>query len=232
MSLLDAIRSAGMWPGDAAAQSVKKRYSELLSKALAEEVADGLRAVGFPRVRPLRGGPGEMPFQGGLGPKRVDVSYSDERHGLLLAVSIKTICFSPYGKNLKNRFGDLCTEAITLHMRFPYSVVCGLFALPEQADLDITPQRTLSTYARAMRLFGTMGGRADYASAGERFEDFTMLLFRPLQQPSDEPALRLHEAVTQREITEPDYFRHLRELFNRRNPHAPIGVPGLALDDE
>ena len=60
------------------------------------------------------------------------------RHGLLLAVSIKTINVQPYGKNLKNRFGDLCTEAITLHMRFPYSVVGALFAMPEDANRDRT----------------------------------------------------------------------------------------------
>ena len=117
MPLLDAVRAAGLIPPLTAPQSLKKRYSELLSAALAVEVADGLRALGFTNVKPIRGGPGEREFQGGLGPKKVDVSYADERHGLLLAVSIKSICFEPYGKNLKNRFSDLCTEAVTLHMR-------------------------------------------------------------------------------------------------------------------
>ena len=114
MSLVDAVRAAGLRPLPSATRAEKKRYSEVLSAALAEEVADGLRNAGFPAVRPLRGGPGEKAFQGGLGPKKVDVSYSDERHGLLLAVSIKTITSPPFGKNLKNRFSDLCTEAITL----------------------------------------------------------------------------------------------------------------------
>jgi hypothetical protein len=48
----------------------------------------------------LPGGAREKAFQGGLGPKRVDVSYADERHGLILAVSIKTITSEPFGKNL------------------------------------------------------------------------------------------------------------------------------------
>jgi len=89
LSLLDAIRRAGLVPPDHATQATKKRYSELLSAALATEVASGLREAGFQNVKPLRGGPGEKAFQGGLGPKKVDVSYADERHGLLLAVSIK-----------------------------------------------------------------------------------------------------------------------------------------------
>src|SRR5690606_3093110 len=138
-----------------------------------------LRSIGFPNVRPLPGGPGERAFQGGLGPKKVDVSYSDEQHGLLLAVSIKTICFPPFGKNLKNRFADLCTEAITLHMRFPYSVVCALFAFPEASDLDVTQGRTISTFMRATRLLSTVSGREDYTSPGEKFENVTMLLFQP-----------------------------------------------------
>ena len=143
MSLLDAVVSTGLMPEDSAPQAAKKRFSEILSSHLAVEVADRLRQQGFPNVKPARGGPGEKAFQGGLGPKKVDVSYADERHSLLLAVSVKTISFAPFGKNLKNRFADLCTEAITLHMRFPYSVVGGLFAFPVSADEDVTPGRAL-----------------------------------------------------------------------------------------
>lgn len=106
----------------------------MLSNYLAHEVAEALRTVGFTNTKPERGAPGEQAFQGRLGPKKVDVSYADEQHGLLLAVSIKSINFEPFGKNLKNRFADLCTEAITLHMRFPYSVLRGLVALPIAAD--------------------------------------------------------------------------------------------------
>lgn len=153
MSLLDAVTDTGIRPSDGAKQADKKRYSEILSSHLAVEVSEGLCLQGFPNVKPVRGGPGEKAFQGGLGPKKVDVSYADEQHGLLLAVSIKTISFAPFGKNLKNRFADLCTEAITLHMRFPYAVVCALFAFPVYADEDTTLGRTISTFQRATRLF-------------------------------------------------------------------------------
>jgi len=230
MPLLDAVRAAGLIPPLTAPQSLKKRYSELLSAALAVEVADGLRALGFTNVKPIRGGPGEREFQGGLGPKKVDVSYADERHGLLLAVSIKSICFEPYGKNLKNRFSDLCTEAVTLHMRFPYSVVCGLFAMPEAASLDTTAHRRLSTFERAATLLGTISGRQDYSSASERFQDITMLLFRPLRQEGDEPQIRLYQAgIGQKlaELSEIEFFSRLGRLYNLRNPHAPIGEESL-----
>jgi hypothetical protein len=223
MSLLDAVRESGTIPGGTATQAQKKRYSELLSAALAVEVAEGLRHVGFPNVRPARGGPGEKAFQGGLGPKKVDVSYSDERHGLLLAVSIKSINVAPFGKNLKNRFSDLCTEAITLHLRFPYSVVCALFAFPADADNDVTGGRTVSTFRRATRLLATISGREEYTDPGEKFENVTMMLFEPLREGGAEPWVRLVDALTEEELTEEGYFLRLRGIFNERNPHARVG---------
>ena len=88
MSLVDAVNRVGMIPANDAPSDVKKRYSELLSKYLAEEVAAGLREIGFATTKPDRDGVGEKAFQGGLGTKRVDVSYSDEQHGLLRAYPV------------------------------------------------------------------------------------------------------------------------------------------------
>jgi len=223
MSLADALSAAGPIAPATGLQSAKKRYSELLSKHMAIEVADGLRGVGFPAVKPTRGGPGEKAFQGGLGPKKVDVSYADERHGLLLAVSIKTITATPYGKNLKNRFSDLCTEAITLHLRFPYSVVCALFAFPVSADHDLTAGRTLSTFTRATKLLATISGREEYTDPGEKFENVTMLLFEPALAGGAPPSYKLIDSVRMKEMTEQEYFLMLREIYNRRNPHAAVG---------
>lgn len=227
MSLLDAVVSAGLIAENNAPQATKKRFSEILSSHLAVEVADGLRQQGFPNVKPARGGPGEKAFQGGLGPKKVDVSYADERNGLLLAVSVKTISFAPFGKNLKNRFADLCTEAITLHMRFPYSVVGGLFAFPASADEDITPGRTLSTFRRATNLLKTISGRKEYTDPGEKFENITTLLYQPVNPLGLEPWIKLFNSETGEELLESDYFSLLRDSYNERNPHAIIGAEEL-----
>jgi len=223
MSLIDAVVAAGVPPPDDGSRDVKKRYSELLSKHLAAEVARGLRDVGFKGIKPLPGGPGEKEFQGGLGPKRVDVTYSDEQHGLLLAVSIKTISFPEFGKNLKNRFADLCTEAITLHMRFPYSVVCALFAFPARADKDVTKGRTLSTFRRAVKLLATISGREEYTDPDEKFENVALLLYTPAGDKKDKPAVTIVDAKSGRNIGEHDYFVRIREIYNTRNPHAPVG---------
>jgi hypothetical protein len=221
VALVDAIRKAGA----IAPQSAPLAY----------EVAAGLRRLGFPNVKPLPEGPGEKEFQGGLGPKKVDVSYADERHGLLLAVSIKSICFPPYGKNLKNRFGDLCTEAITLHMRFPYSVVCTMLAMPEETDQDRTRLRRVSSLQRAGMLLGTITGRADYTAPGERFEDVTMMLFGPERGDGTDAWVTLYHASPRlplSEITEAAYFAHLRDIYNERNPHAQVGIEELKAEGE
>jgi len=223
MSLVDAVTAAGKLPAEEAPRAEKKRYSEILSKHLAIEVADGLRRVGFSGIKPVRGGPGEKAFQGGLGPKKVDVTYSDERHGLLMAVSIKSINSPPFGKNLKNRFADLCTEAITLHMRFPYSVVSALFAYPAAADHDVTEGRKVSTFRRAKKLFATISGREDHTDPSEKFENVTMLLYQPVSENAPEPWVKLFDTQSERELTEKEYFRMLQEIYNKRNPHATVG---------
>jgi hypothetical protein len=230
MSLIDAIIATGPLPPEDVTQAQKKRYSEILSSHVAREVADGLRRVGFKNVMPHRDGPGEKAFQGGLGPKKVDVSYSDEQHGLLLAVSIKSINFPKYGKNLKNRFGDLLTEAITLHLRFPYSVVCMLFAFPVGASKDVTKGRKLSTFARAMKLFATVSGRRDYTDPGEKFENVAMMLFEPTKGKRSKPKFQLFDAHTGATMTERQYFLKLRKIYNDRNPHAQVGEENLGDD--
>jgi hypothetical protein len=227
MSLQKAVIETGVIPTSAATQAEKKRFSEILSANLAKQLAEGLRSAGFPGVVPAIDGKGEKTFQGGLGPKRVDVSYSDDQNGLLLAVSIKSINFAPFGKNLKNRFGDLLTEAITLHLRFPYSVVCMLFAFPASSNEDVSMGRKVSTFQRARKLFATVSGRRDYTDPGEKFENVTMMLFEPFSESNPSPKLELIDAATGAIYSESEYFIKLREIYNARNPHALIGEDDL-----
>ncbi|HLZ07937.1 MAG TPA: hypothetical protein VKT80_05065, partial [Chloroflexota bacterium] len=138
--------------------------------------------------------------------------------------------------NLKNRFGDLCTEAINLHMRFPYSVIGALFAMPEEADEDRTVQRRITTFERARVLLGTISGRNDYSSPGEKFEDIVVMLFRPATTQVPDPSVKLYLATTsqdvRQELSEAEYFGRLRDIFNIRNPQTQIGVEPLGDDEE
>lgn len=257
MGLRDAVIRAGLIPSDQVEQKVKKRYSEMLSHHLAIEVADGLRERGFSAMKPFRETitkgkrkgevqiKKEKEFQGGLGPKRVDVSFSDDRHGLMLAVTIKCLNFPSYpkmpqsdppqfdylkkpnfSKNIKNRFGDLTTEAITLHLRFPFAVVGCLYVMPERSLTEKGSLMKISTFERAAHLYGTIAGRRIYGDPAEKFEDVTLLLHRPVRDVDhlDDVWVKLFEAGSgMREITEPEYFQRLLTLYNDRNPHAMIG---------
>ncbi|MGH9345827.1 MAG: hypothetical protein ACRD26_01040 [Vicinamibacterales bacterium] len=245
-----------MIPPDSAPQPTKKRYSEELSNYLAIEVADSLRGLGFASIKPerrtitsgKRAGSIEIKkekeFQGGLGPKRVDVSFSDDRHGLLLALSIKTLNFpsfpplrgtSPpkpdfskpnFSKNVKNRFGDLTTESITLHMRFPFAVVGCLYVMPERSHTEKGRNMRISTFERASLLYATISGRRVYGDPAERFEDVTLMLYRPLASAdrTQDVRVKLFSAGPVGDpLEENGYFLRLRELYNERNPHAMIG---------
>ncbi len=131
----------------------------------------------------------------------------------------------------KNRFYDLCPEGITLHLRFPYSVVCALFCFPTSANADDVGSRAMSTFKRAQKLLATISGREEYTDPGEKFENITMLLFEPLSGDSAlPPNVRLFDTVTGREMGETEYFEMIRQVFNRRNPHSAIGDDIIEVD--
>jgi len=117
---------------------------------------------------------------GGLGAKKVDVTWATEEAGLLLAISIKSINFRDsrtgnYQKNLVNRRGDMLMEAVTLHRRFPYAVLAAFFFFDKGAEHDDTGRRK-STFANAHARLKLFTGRNDPAGRDEQFERFYVLL--------------------------------------------------------
>ena len=49
------------------------------------------------------------------------------------------------------------------------------------------------------------------------------MLFQPVVAEGPQPWIKLVDSETRRERAEPDYFLLLREIYNKRNPHAIIG---------
>jgi hypothetical protein len=163
----------------------KKRYSEAMSAAVALALADELRHRGMAGARPS--GPGDIDasgaerrLAGGIGAKRVDVSWATEASGLLLGVSIKSINFRDlrsknFQKNLTNRRGDMLIEAVTLHRRFPYAVLVGLLFLDKDAKHDDTKLRR-STFVNAFPRLRLFTGREDPTGRDEQYERLYLLL--------------------------------------------------------
>lgn len=183
--IIQAIRDAGPKPPDDAPQAQKNPWVGRLSNTLALAFAEELRQRGMAEARPA--GPGELGVSGaerrlagGIGAKRVDVTWATEESGLLLACSVKTIMYRDaqsgnFQKNLTNRRGDLTVEAVTLHRRFPYAVLSGWLFLDAQAAHDGTARRR-STFENAFPRLRLFTGRHDPAGREEQFERLYLLL--------------------------------------------------------
>ncbi|MBI3667399.1 MAG: hypothetical protein HY236_14435 [Acidobacteria bacterium] len=224
MSLVDAVRAVGLLPPNTASRERRSRYCASLAGSLALEIAEGLRSAGFPNVRPARARPGEAKSYSGPGRNIADVSSTDEQYGPLLAVSIKVIAFPPFGKNLKNCCEELRAAANALHLRFPFSVVCGIVAfLAASSPVDIKEGRCWVLLQRASRLFEEINGRRSHRDPGERLEDITMMLFQPPMPEGIPTWIKLLDVKTQGELSEAEYCWNLRGIHNHRNPGAAIG---------
>lgn len=223
MPLRIAIKNAGARPSLAASRSEKKRYSELVSHAMALAVAGELRKRGLAGVLPTdspsgkRGG--ERRIAGGLGDKRVDVTFATEPAGLILAVSIKTISFPDektrnYQKNLQNRKGDMIFEVATLHKRFPYAVVGGMFFLYEGAGKDHVGRMRISTFDRAHQVFKVFNHRLNHRNEESKFEFLVVGLY------SSKPArFQLFEAgEPSKRISFGEFIESLLKKVAERNP--------------
>lgn len=173
-------------PDDNAKPHEKKRYSELVSQAMALAFAAELRERGMTEARPIDpgelGGSGaERRMAGGIGAKKVDVTWATEESGLLVAISVKSINFRDgrsgnFQKNLTNRRGDMLIEAVTLHRRFPYAVLVGVFFLDVGAASDNTDRRN-STFDNLHTRFRLFTDRPDPAGRDEQYERLYVCLF-------------------------------------------------------
>lgn len=186
-----ALRSLGPKPPATASRAVKRGYSEKMSAAISLAVAEELRKRGLKGARPAP--PGELDssgaerrMAGGIGAKKVDVTWATEESGLVLGISIKTINFKDattgnFQKNLTNRRGDMLIEAVTLHRRFPYAVLAGFFFIDKAAEADHEKEggrksKRRSTFHNAHQRLRLFTGRDDPAGRDEQFERFYIML--------------------------------------------------------
>jgi len=243
-SISEAIRNAGKKPADSEKQSAKKNYAERVSNEVAKYLSSRLRQLGLSGCLPDERSGRERQFAGGIGPKKVDVSYATDEDGLVLAVSVKSICFrdkktNNFQKNLTNRRSDLLSEATTLHQRFPYAVVGGFFLFEEGAAEDHTARR-VSTFITAHEYFRTFNDRGDQANAVQKFEVLGIALYSPRDPfevryfnvgKPETPAsiedflLRLLERVAERN---PERFRFSGGRIARRQS-GPVACPPISL---
>lgn len=237
--LIEAIRAAGDKPADNAVQSEKKNWNQRLSDCLALAISAELRDRGMDSVLPAEPGQlgssgAERRLSGGIGAKKVDVSWATEESGLIFAVSIKTIMFRDkttgnFQKNLTNRRGDMLIESVTLHRRFPYAVLAAFLFLDAAAEhdnknADGTWKKRKSTFLNAFPRLRLFTGRNDPAGREEQFEKFYVLLLDP--NPF-QPSIRAFEANDMdTEVDLEDAFIEMFGLIGERNFDLYDGTDG------
>jgi hypothetical protein len=104
----------------------KKAAQIRLSNALGRALVDDLQAK-LPSLRSAI--VGERKVAGALRTTNADVSESHELDRLRLAVELKPINLA-VGRAIWNRFGDLRTFAVNVHLKFPFAVVGGVLVIP------------------------------------------------------------------------------------------------------
>lgn len=161
-------------------QGDKKNYAEVLSRELAQTVADKLRS-NFRGILPSKDGKGqESRARTSKGFKKLDVNYSTLELGLGLGVSIKTINFPDgasrrYTKNYTRVDGELRAEASDYHERQPYSVLAALIFLPADAAFD-APSK-ISSFGASVQVFRPRAGRTSPKDSPMLFERVFIALY-------------------------------------------------------
>ncbi|WP_349826806.1 hypothetical protein [Brevibacterium litoralis] len=231
--LQNAVVNAGPKPGDEARQADKKNWNERLSAELALAISDDLRERGMPEVMPRRDESGlnmgaERRLAGGIGAKKVDVTWATEESGLIYAVSVKTIMFRDgksqnYQKNLTNRRGDMLNEAVTLHRRFPYAVLGAFLFLDVGAARDHTARRK-STFDNVFPRFRLFTRRQDPSGREEQYERFFVILVDSEVSPPALTAYEVNDRGTPIDLDEA--VDDVLELIGERNFDLYDGTEG------
>jgi hypothetical protein len=175
---------ADLTPGQAKAAQIR------LSAALGVALADELLAV-IPTLDPWAG---ERNVAGALRTVKADVSEFHPLDGLRLAIEIKPVNRA-VGRAIWNRFGDIRTFAVNLHLKFPFAVVGGVLVLPTYELVGGEPRDTTHLINRAVDRLSRAGGRETEGDADHLLEGVGVVVYDPdkgvLDAETPPPASRL-----------------------------------------
>jgi hypothetical protein len=150
------------------------RLSFGLGKALVRDLQVRLR------LRGMRAG--EHVVSGALRTVNADVSQLHALDGLRLAIEIKPVNLA-VGRAIWNRFGDIRTFAVNLHLKFPFAVIGGVLAIPtwEAAKSKGATGRksTIHLIERAVSRLVRAGGRKTEGDAAHLLEGIAVVVYDP-----------------------------------------------------
>lgn len=184
--------------------SQKKTGQIRLSAGLAVSLRNDLSA----RRSGLNIRVGEHPVSGALRVTNADLSEFDSLDGLRLAVEIKPVNLA-VGRAIWNRFGDIRTFAVNLHLKFPFAIVGGVLTFPTYELMKPNkkhpngPRRksTERLIQRAIKRLVRAGGRLTEGDAPHLLEGIGVIVYDPdtghvhPTMPSKESGLRWEDFV-------------------------------------
>ena len=149
-----------------------------LSQALAVVAVRDLRQAG---ARILDAVSAEREVGGGLRSVKADVSEVSGTDGLKLAIEIKPVHLA-VGRAIWNRFGDVRTFAVNVHLKFPFAVVGGILTLPtserSRSGHDTEWKSTTHLITRAASRFARAGeARRTEGDAAHLLEGVAVVAF-------------------------------------------------------
>lgn len=161
--------------GSSGSKSAQIGLSKLLARVTVASLAD--RGID---VRHMVAG--EREVGGGLRSVKADVSEVSLIDGLRLAVEIKPVHLA-VGRAIWNRFGDIRTFAVNIHLKFPFAVVGGILTVPTEERLrsgvDSEWRPTSEVVSRAVGRFMRAGGRRTEGDAPHLLEGIAVVAFDP-----------------------------------------------------
>ena len=164
---------------DSVSAGAQKKAQIRLSAALGRLILEELEA----RLPSLAGEAGERDVAGALRVVKADVSEMDNLDGLRLAIEIKPVN-AAVGRAIWNRFGDIRTFAVNLHLKFPFAVVGGVLTLPtyewaESKAKGRYKKKTADLVLRAINRLERAGGREKEGDAPHLMEGIWVLVYDP-----------------------------------------------------
>jgi len=180
----------------------KRKAAQLrLSNGLSRATLTSFRAAGLSLDGAVAG---ERTVGGGLRSVKADVSEISETDGLKLAIEIKPVHLA-VGRAIWNRFGDIRTFAVNVHLKFPFAVVGGILTLPTTERLrsghDDDWKPTTHLIERAIGRFTRAGGRQTEGDASHLLEGIAVVVFdhksgrMDPELPADGTGLRWQEFI-------------------------------------
>ena len=145
-----------------------------LSAALALALVSDLRK----HIPDLAAEVGERQVSGALRIVKADVSEIHRLDGLRLAIEIKPINLA-VGRAIWNRFGDIRTFAVNLHLKFPFAVVGGVLVIPTYEKSGAKKKDTTHLIQRAVDRLSRAGGRETEGDAPHLLEGVGVVVYDP-----------------------------------------------------